>query len=101
MLAAAALLVSRRVWLPEEPVAWSPGLAFYSGHSQQDLGPTVSLLAKMLLRAPVSKYQVRQGLKAGTGTAQVVCLCVCVFICLFVRVLQLKLFRLTQCWVRR
>ena len=61
VLAAGALLVSRSVWLPEEPASWSPGLAYYSGHSQEALGPTVRLLAKMLLRAPVSKYQVSTG----------------------------------------
>lgn len=58
LLAASALCLTRKLLLPQEAECWTPALAFYSKYSEKDLLQTVKLLAKILLRAPDSKYQV-------------------------------------------
>ena len=60
LLAASAIFVSRRVLVADEPVTWSQALAFYTGYEQGELTFAVRMMAKMLLRAPVSKYQVER-----------------------------------------
>ncbi|XP_025079811.1 G2/mitotic-specific cyclin-B-like [Pomacea canaliculata] len=57
LLAASALCLTRKLLLPQEAECWTPALAFYSKYSEKDLLQTVKLLAKILLRAPDSKYQ--------------------------------------------
>ncbi|XP_076445870.1 G2/mitotic-specific cyclin-B-like [Babylonia areolata] len=57
LLAASAFYVSRCVWLPDDPAPWSAALQHYSGYSVTQLQPSAVNLAKILLRAPLSKYQ--------------------------------------------
>ncbi|KAL8581738.1 hypothetical protein ACOMHN_043156 [Nucella lapillus] len=57
VLACSALYVARRLWLLEEPEPWSQALVYYSGYELSHLAPAVTMLAKILLRAPLSKYQ--------------------------------------------
>ncbi|KAK7491601.1 hypothetical protein BaRGS_00017240 [Batillaria attramentaria] len=67
VLAASALYVARKVYQTDEQDTWTLALAFYTKYTDQDLIPSVRLLAKMLLRAAASKYQGARQKHSDTG----------------------------------
>lgn len=62
--AAAALYLANSIIKTREPESmgceWSKELTYYTTHTLAEILPSVQKMAKLLLKAPVSKYQVWQ-----------------------------------------
>ena len=56
LLAATALYVTLKMM--KDPAGWTPTLAYYSNYSEQQILPYASILCRVILKSPKSKFQV-------------------------------------------